>query len=314
MLFAVWVPLVLQLMVPVSLLLWLAYGSPPSRAGWVLRVLVAACYLAVMGAGGLWLIMPWYTPVVFAGLFALAALRSGRNAASLPTTLHGSWRWIALGVMGGIATLFAGLALYIVGGGRPPADVVELGFPLGEGSYLVVNGGGNELINAHYRTLNGERFGPWRGQSYGVDIEKLNAAGLRARGILPKDLGAYEIFGEPLYAPCDGEVIAAVDGVQEMTPPEMDRQNMTGNYIMMQCGGVWVLLAHLQRGSVGVVEGQSISRGQLLARVGNSGNTGEPHLHIHAQHPGTAEAPVSGEPLHVVFGGRYPVRNARIVQ
>ena len=80
-----------------------------------------------------------------------------------------------------------------------------------------------------------------------------------------------------------------MDGFQEMTPPEMDRQNLAGNHIILECGGVWVLLGHLQRGSVGVAEGEPIARGQLLARVGNTGNTGEPHLHIHAQRPGTAE-------------------------
>jgi murein DD-endopeptidase MepM/ murein hydrolase activator NlpD len=94
----------------------------------------------------------------------------------------------------------------------------------------------------------------------------------------------------------------------------MDRQNMTGNHIILQCGGVWVLLAHLQRGSVAITERQPVSRGELLGRVGNTGNTGEPHLHIHAQRPGTAEAPISGDPLHVVLDGRYPVRNARILK
>jgi hypothetical protein len=314
MLFAVWGPLVLQLIVPLGLLAWLAFGGASSRAGWALRVLVLACYLAAIGAGGLWLILPWFTPVVYTGLFALAALYSLRRVGSLPATPNGFPSWAAIGVMGGTATLFASLTLYVLSGAGTPADVVELSFPLAEGSYLVVNGGGNELINAHRKTLEGERFRRWRGQSYGVDIEKLNAMGLRARGILPKNLTAYEIFGEPLYAPCNGQVIAAVDGIEEMTPPEMDRQNMTGNHVILQCSGVWVLLAHLQRGSVAVADGQPISRGQPLARVGNTGNTGEPHLHIHAQRPGTAEAPVSGDPLHVVLDGRYLVRNARILK
>jgi CBS domain-containing protein len=34
--------------------------------------------------------------------------------------------------------------------------------------------------------------------------------------------------------------------------------------------------------------------------------------HIHAQRPGTADAPLSGSPLPIRFGDRYPVRNARI--
>ena len=98
-------------------------------------------------------------------------------------------------ITGALLVLTLGLAVYILTGWRAPPDAVELSFPLRGGTYLVVNGGGNELINAHYKTLDGERFRPWRGQSYGVDIEKLNILGLRARGFVPKDVSAYEIFG-----------------------------------------------------------------------------------------------------------------------
>jgi hypothetical protein len=46
--------------------------------------------------------------------------------------------------------------------------------------------------------------------------------------------------------------------------------------------------------------------------VGNSGNTGEPHLHVHAQRPGSASAPLGGAPLQILFDGRFPVRGDRI--
>jgi murein DD-endopeptidase MepM/ murein hydrolase activator NlpD len=136
--------------------------------------------------------------------------------------------------------------------------------------------------------------------------------GLRARGILPKQVTAYEIFGEPLYAPCAGEVLIAQDGVEEMVPPRMDRQHMAGNHVILKCGSAWTLLGHLQKGSLRVNAGERLEQGELLGRVGNTGNTGEPHLHIHAQRPGTADAPFSGSPLPIRFGDRYPVRNARI--
>jgi murein DD-endopeptidase MepM/ murein hydrolase activator NlpD len=124
--------------------------------------------------------------------------------------------------------------------------------------------------------------------------------------------GTYEIFGEPLYAPCAGEVIIATDGVDEMTPPEMDPGHMAGNHVILKCGGAWVLLGHLQKGSVEARTGQRLAEGQRIGLVGNTGNTGEPHLHIHAQLPGTENAPSSGEPLPIRFDRRYPVRNARI--
>ena len=52
--------------------------------------------------------------------------------------------------------------------------------------------------------------------------------------------------------------------------------------------------------------------GHVLGRVGNSGNTGEPHLHVHAQRPGSTIAPLSGEPVPIRLGGRYLVRNDRV--
>jgi hypothetical protein len=312
MLFVVWVPLVLQVLVTLGLLAWLAFGRAASRTEWILRAVLVASYLTATGVGGLWLILPWYTPVIYAGLFLPALLRSQRRWQSLPNYPVGGVRVAGTAMVGALLVLTVALASYVLTGWRTPAGAVELSFPLRSGTYLVVNGGGNELINAHYQTLDGERFRPWRGQSYGVDIEKLNFLGLRARGFVPKDVSAYEIFGEPLYAPCAGEVIGAKDGIAEMTPPEMDRKHMAGNHIILKCGSVWIVLGHLRKGSIQVATGQHIAQGQRLGRVGNTGNTGEPHLHIHAQRPGTQEAPLSGEPLPIRFDQRYPVRNVRI--
>jgi murein DD-endopeptidase MepM/ murein hydrolase activator NlpD len=108
-------------------------------------------------------------------------------------------------------------------------------------------------------------------------------------------------------------VLFAVDGVEEMPPPEMDRQHVAGNHVILQCGSAWIVLGHLQKGSLQVVTGQRLAQGQRLGRVGNTGNTAEPHLHIHAQRPGTVEAPLFGEPLPIRFDQRHPVRNTWIM-
>jgi hypothetical protein len=312
MLFVVWLPLVLQLLIPVGLLAWLALGRPSSIGAWVIRAVLAGCYFVAIGVGGLWLILPWYTPLIYGVLLLVAMACSFRSIRTLPLSPAGRRGPAGMILVASAAVGFAGLSLYMTSGWRTPQDAVELLFPLRRGTYLVVNGGGNELINAHLKTLTGERFRPWRGESFGVDVEKLDAFGLRVRGILPSDPAAYAIFGEPVYAPCAGHVIAAIDGVAEMPPPRMDREHMAGNYVILECDGVWVLLGHLQRGSVRVQGSERIEPGQWLARVGNTGNTGEPHLHIHAQRPGTESAPLSGDPLPIRFGPKFPVRNTRI--
>jgi hypothetical protein len=54
-----------------------------------------------------------------------------------------------------------------------------------------------------------------------------------------------------------------------------------GNYIVLESNkGIYALLAHLRQGSVVVQEGECIEAGQLIAQVGNSGNTIQPHLHF----------------------------------
>ncbi len=182
--------------------------------------------MAGMSTGGLWLVLPWYTPVIYGLALFLAVARSlpDRTRPRLPA---GRGRMSAAVLTGSLATFFGGLALYFLLGWRMPAEVVELAFPLRGGTYLVINGGRHELINAHLKTLDGDRFRPWRGQSYGVDIEKIDQYGARAAGLLPADPAVYAIFGEPVYAPCAGRVIQAVDGIDEMPPPRMDhRQSM----------------------------------------------------------------------------------------
>ena len=53
--------------------------------------------------------------------------------------------------------------------------------------------------------------------------------------------------------------------------------------------------------------------GAVIGLVGNSGNSHEPHLHVHAQRPAAAgEEPFSGDPLPMRFDGRYLVRNDRV--
>jgi len=66
-----------------------------------------------------------------------------------------------------------------------------------------------------------------------------------------------------------------------------------------------VVLAHLRQGSVEVAAGEDVAVGSRLGRVGNSGNSSEPHLHIHAVRGrivDPAEVFASGTPVPMRFG------------
>ncbi len=133
--------------------------------------------------------------------------------------------------------------------------------------------------------------------------------------MLPHDPAQYAIFGDAIYAPCEGVVIRVDDWLPDLAPPQVDRAHMPGNFVMLECGDageVHVLLGHMRSGSVRVHPGDYVTVDNQLGEVGNSGNSDEPHLHVHAQRPGQIWDLFSGDPLPIRFDGRYFVRNDRV--
>jgi hypothetical protein len=169
------------------------------------------------------------------------------------------------------------------------------------------------MMNIHTRVLAPDpRYDPWRGQAYGADFLGLGRLGLTGPLRMEADPAAYAIFGTPLVAPCAGRVVAAEGGLPDMPVPRMDAARKPGNHVILDCGGVHVVLAHLRQGSLAVTAGDVVETGAPLGEMGNSGDSSQPHLHIHAQTPGTAEAPISGRPLSMRIAGRAPTRNAAL--
>ena len=279
-------------------------------------MLLVAGYVRLAAVAGLWLVLPPVLPAAFAVLLVAGALLSLRRVRARTFLPHGRRAVAGLAVRGVALGLVAALLVHVGGARRlPPGDVVDVAFPLrggGDGAYLVVNGGSVPLLNAHLATLERERARPYRGQSRGVDLVRVDERGRRATGLLPADPAAYAIFGDTVVAPCAGRVVGAEDGHPDMPPPRPDRAHMAGNHVLLACDGAWVLLGHFQRGSLLASAGDQVRVGEPLGLVGNSGNSGEPHLHVHAQRPGTAAAPLGGEPLAVRLDGRHLVRNDRV--
>jgi murein DD-endopeptidase MepM/ murein hydrolase activator NlpD len=163
------------------------------------------------------------------------------------------------------------------------------------------------LLNIHYDA---------GAQSYALDIVALAAFGRRASGILPKRSEAYAVFDQPVYAPCGGKVISATDGFPDLSPPERDSENIAGNFVVLACDEVdaTIFLAHLRQGSIVSALGSVVARGEQIARVGNSGNTTEPHLHIHAVRGIEVELRRllrDAQAVPMRFDGRFLVRNDR---
>lgn len=299
----------LQLVLPLVLIAIHALAPSSGRAGFALRCAAIAALLLYLAVAGLWLFPPWWTP--FALGLLLAAVTTARwRKGFAGKEAHAALRWAEYAAAPLAATAVACL-LAPAFTARPGVPVVDLSFPLGPGTFLVLSGGPDQSVNAHVMTLEGERFAAYRGQSYGVDIIAIDRFGLRVRsGIQPEDPSRYRAYGLTVRAPCAGTVVAAVDGIPDMPVPQTDRAHMAGNHLIIACGQAQIIIGHLIRGSLGVGEGSRVKPGDAIGKIGNSGNSNEPHLHIHAQSAGTAAAPLSGNPMQVTFDGRVPRRNS----
>ena len=307
----------LQLALPLFFIAWIAFAPLHSRLGFFCQTVGSAIALLALALTGLWLFPPWWTPYVFAGLLAAVAVAGWRRRYPFKSRFPMGWTaWIFTIVFFTIGGWGVDQSIRALAGRVQQAGAaVELAFPLKSGTYLVVNGGSNIKVNQHLVTLDASmaRFQAYRGQSYGVDIVKLDEWGFRANGLLPTDPNHYNIYGMPVYASCAGQVIAAIDGLPDMRVPQTDRQHMAGNHVLLRCHDADVLLGHFKPGSLKVRMGDTVTVGQAVGAVGNTGNTSEPHLHIHAQQRGTVSEQLSGNPLPVRFDGKFLVRNGRFI-
>jgi hypothetical protein len=110
--------------------------------------------------------------------------------------------------------------------------------------------------------------------AFALDLVKLEADGQAYRRS-GRRLRDWHGFGADVLASADGVVVRARDHFADNRV--MGRGKDT-NTVIVQHGGVYSEYVHLQRGSLRVREGDHVTRGQVLARVGNSGCE-TPHLH-----------------------------------
>jgi Peptidase family M23 len=127
--------------------------------------------------------------------------------------------------------------------------------------------------------------GMFTAQRFAIDWEQLDADGRLWVGddsVLTNWAG----YGEDILAVADGTVVRAIDGLPDQVPgalPErIDPLHADGNAVFLRLGdGRVVFYAHMIPGSLTVKLGDRVVRGQVLGKVGNSGNSSAPHLHMH---------------------------------
>lgn len=180
---------------------------------------------------------------------------------------------------------------------------VVLGPPVAGDGWVATNGCcGNTshrgaVVSASGRLNATERFA--------IDFLRLDTAAdgvvtFRGDGTKNDD---YLAYGAPLLAVADGTVVSVQSDVPDSTPQHVPTdlaiEQLGGNHVILDIGGGnHVYYAHMVPGSATVKVGDTVQRGQVIGKLGNSGNSSEAHLHLHVTR---APLPLAGDNVPYEF-------------
>ncbi len=162
----------------------------------------------------------------------------------------------------------------------------RIGPPLSGKGWVAANGccGADSVHRASSLTVNG---GIYFAQRFAIDWMRLDAAGRFVHGD-SSDVRNYTCYDADVLAVADGTVVETLNDLDDQKPGNLPDpktitlQNVDGNHVVLDLGdGVFAFYAHMRKGSVRVVRGDRVKRGQVLGKLGNTGNTSAPHLHFH---------------------------------
>lgn len=190
---------------------------------------------------------------------------------------------------------------------RQPLPV--LGPPLRGGPWVAVYEPG--MARGHRRVVyatDGHARIPGR---FAIDWFKIDERGETAAAGETRVAGHHG-HGAEVLAVADGVIAAVRDDMMEPTSTEETGQiaigDATGNYVALDLGnGRFAFYEHLRPG-IDVRVGDRVRRGQVIARLGFTGQTTGPHLHFHLA---DANSPLGAEGLPyridgVEILGSYP--------
>ena len=177
---------------------------------------------------------------------------------------------------------------------RRPAIVIQS--PLWGGPWLAANGPGN---TSRHRRAGYPLEGQARiSQRYAVDWLLFGPDGKLFHGDSTRNENWYG-YKQPLHAVAIGTVVVVKDGIPENVPLALDRavpitlETIGGNHVILDLGGgQYAFYAHMIPGSIRVTVGDRVTAGQVIGLLGNSGNSGAPHLHFHV---GDRPSPLGAE-------------------
>ncbi|MBX7220978.1 MAG: M23 family metallopeptidase [Blastocatellia bacterium] len=119
-------------------------------------------------------------------------------------------------------------------------------------------------------------------QRFAIDflqVDEQNRSSVPAFSLQKED---YFAWGKEIRAVAPGRVVAVERELSDQEIGGRDANHPAGNFVVIQHGEkLFSVYAHMMNHSPLVNPGELVVAGQMLGKVGNSGNTSEPHLHVH---------------------------------
>ena len=288
------------ILVPLFLIGMIAFKRQPNILIWVFTILSFGLVLVYLWATARWEIVSIYYRPVFLVLYVIACVLSFKRINNPETPPKKIVMIFAIGLHLILIVFFLGLNWFSFKGYIPPENAIDVVSPFRKGKQIVLHGGASPFTNGHFHV---------KPQNYALDIVGLNNLGMRSASFAGgANLDDYVIYGEPVYSPVNGIVTVAVDLYDDQTPPKTDVEHLAGNHILIESEGVEILLAHLKKGSIMVNEGDIVTTNSILGQVGNTGNTSEPHLHMHIERGGTHKTILNGKAVPFTINNQFLVR------
>jgi hypothetical protein len=163
-------------------------------------------------------------------------------------------------------------------------DPIVIRSPLLGKNWLAANGPSN--TSAHRRAMLPVNGLPHIGQRYAIDWIQLGDDGKAFTGD-EHDNKSYHAWDQEIHAVADGKIVEVKDGIPENVPNsgklavQMTYDTLPGNHIIQELSeGHYAAYAHLRPGTIKVKVGDTVKSGDVIAHLGNTGNSSEPHLHF----------------------------------